>query len=74
VLEDRALTAARELAGGPTRAYGEIRRLLRDSWSSTLSDQLARETEAITRSGATSDARKAIAAFLAKQAPTFEGR
>lgn len=73
-LEDEALSAVRRLAAGPTCAYREIRRLLRDSWSSTLSDQLAKETEAIARSCATSDAGRAVRAFLAKQTPTFEGR
>ncbi|KAA9166007.1 enoyl-CoA hydratase [Amycolatopsis acidicola] len=73
-LEDRAWAAVRKLADGPTRAYCEIRRLLRDSWSSTLSDQLLKETEAIVRSGATSDAGRAVEAFLAKKTPIFEGR
>jgi len=74
VLQEQAAAAARKLADGPTRAYGEIRRLLRDSWSSTLSDQLGAETEAIARAGATSDAERAVAAYLAKSTPTFDGR
>ncbi|TDC99509.1 enoyl-CoA hydratase [Saccharopolyspora terrae] len=74
VLEERARSAAQRLAQGPIRAYGEIRRLLRDSWSSTLSQQLVAETEAIGRAAATDDALGAMTAFLAKSTPTFKGR
>lgn len=73
-LEEDARAASQRLAQGPTRAYGEIRRLLRDSWSSTLSQQLVAETDAIVRAAATVDAREAVAAFLAKSTPTFKGR
>jgi len=73
-LDEQALSAARGLAAGPTAAFSEIRRLLRDSWSATLSDQLAHEVAAITRAAGTADAGRAVSAFLAKQAPTFEGR
>jgi 2-(1,2-epoxy-1,2-dihydrophenyl)acetyl-CoA isomerase len=74
VLQEQAESIARRLAGGPTRAYGEIRKLLRDSWSSTLPDQLSAESAAIARTADTADASRAIAAFLAKSTPTFEGR
>lgn len=73
-LDDEARAVARRLAAGPTRAFGEIRRLLRESWSATLPGQLEAEADAIRRTSASSDAREAIAAFLAKQAPVFEGR
>ena len=41
-----ALTAL-ELAAGPTRAYGEIKRLVADSFNNSLDTQLERETRAI---------------------------
>lgn len=72
-LEERARSIADRFAKGPTRAYGEIRKLLRDSWSSTLSGQLTAEIEAITRTGATADAANAVTSFLRKTEPTFEG-
>lgn len=72
-LEEQALALARRLADGPTRAFGEIRQLLRDSWSTTPSEQLNAETEALARTGGTSDAGQAIASFLAKATPTFQG-
>jgi 2-(1,2-epoxy-1,2-dihydrophenyl)acetyl-CoA isomerase len=73
-LEDEARSLAARLASGPTRAYGEIRRLLRDSWSATLPEQLHAETEALARTAASADAGRGIAAFRAKSAPTFQGR
>nr|WSZ19739.1 enoyl-CoA hydratase-related protein [Streptomyces canus] len=73
-LAEGALSTARRLAVGPTRAHGEIRRLLRDSWSATLAEQLTAEADAIARTARTSDASTAVAAFIDKHKPTFQGR
>jgi 2-(1,2-epoxy-1,2-dihydrophenyl)acetyl-CoA isomerase len=67
-------SAARALAAGPTRAFGEIRTLLRRSPDADLDDQLAAETEALARTGGTRDAAHGIASFMAKTRPGFEGR
>jgi 2-(1,2-epoxy-1,2-dihydrophenyl)acetyl-CoA isomerase len=40
----------------------------------TLESQMERETREITRMVGTKDAQDGIAAFVAKQKPTFEGR
>jgi len=69
----RGETVARRLAEGPTRAFAEMRALLRQSWDRSLSDQLHAEIDALGATGRTNDASKAIDAFLAKQRPTFEG-
>ncbi|MEU0209583.1 enoyl-CoA hydratase-related protein [Streptomyces canus] len=73
-LAEEALAVARRLADGPTRAHGEIRRLLRETWSATLAEQLAAEADAIARTARTSDASAAVAAFIDKRKPTFQGR
>ncbi|MFJ9562874.1 enoyl-CoA hydratase-related protein [Streptomyces fuscichromogenes] len=73
-LDAAATDTARRLAQGPTRAFGEIRRLLRDSWTATLPDQLSAEIDAIARTAASDDATEAVKSFLAKTAPTFQGR
>lgn len=73
-LRERAQALALRLAAGPTRAYGWQRRQLRETWDHTLSDQLRLETEGIAATGTTRDAASAVAAFLAKRRPTFEGR
>ena len=73
-VRERAHALALHLAAGPTRALGYQRRLLRETWEHTLSDQLRLETEGVTATGGTRDAEAAIAAFLGKRRPTFEGR
>lgn len=73
-LHDRARELVRSLASGPTRAYGEIRKLLRDSFTTTLPEQLAKETEALGRAAAGADSAAAVRAFMDKSEPTFEGR
>lgn len=64
---------AARLAAGPTRAFAQMRALLRESWDRSLPDQLHAEIEALAVSARTHDASGAIAAFAAKQRPTFRG-
>ncbi|WP_119031034.1 enoyl-CoA hydratase-related protein [Gordonia rubripertincta] len=73
-VRERALATAGRLATGPTKAFGRQRALLRDSWDSTLSEQLRAETDALAVTGATRDAQNAVAAFRAGNRPDFEGR
>ncbi|MET9486510.1 enoyl-CoA hydratase-related protein [Nocardia sp. NPDC006630] len=73
-LTDRAEDLARELAAGPTKAFGQMRALLRASWDNTLSEQLVEESEALVATGNSADATHAIESFAAKRSPTFEGR
>jgi 2-(1,2-epoxy-1,2-dihydrophenyl)acetyl-CoA isomerase len=71
----RAQAIARQLASGPTRAYGEVKRLLSDTFSSSLETQMEYETRAIAGLAlATHDAREGIRAFSEKRKPQFEGR
>jgi 2-(1,2-epoxy-1,2-dihydrophenyl)acetyl-CoA isomerase len=70
-----ARSLAAELARGPTRAYGAVKRLVADSFNNSLDQQLEAETRAIADlANLTEDARGAIAAFIAKQKPVFAGR
>jgi 2-(1,2-epoxy-1,2-dihydrophenyl)acetyl-CoA isomerase len=73
-VEARAFEHATRLAAGPTRAYGQMKDLLRRSWTADLPDQLAAETDTMAASGASEDARHGIAAFAAKERPRFTGR
>lgn len=73
-LATEAGRTARELAAGPTRAWGELRTLLRRSGGTSLSEQLAAETAAQCRTAGTRDASHAIASFMAKTRPVFDGR
>jgi len=73
-LETEAVALASRLAGGPTVAYGLIRRLARESAQLPLSDALAAERVAQRDAGRTEDFKQAVYAFLQKRQPTFDGR
>ena len=73
-VEERARQLATGLAAGPTLAFGRMKRLLRDSWTSDLSGQLGAETTQMAEAGASDDAAEGIAAFMAKRRPAFHGR
>lgn len=73
-LDDRATAVARSLAAGPTRAYCRMRQLLRQSWTTSLDDQLVAETAGVRATGDSTDAAEGIQAFLDKRPPQFEGR
>ncbi len=79
VADDQLMAAATELAtelaAGPTRAYGEVKRLVAASLHSSLDAQMERETRAIAElANNTEDARAGINAFVAKEKPVFNGR
>ena len=65
---------ARTLAAGPTLAYGAIRRSVAFSAGHTLSESLAQEAEQMALTGGSQDHAAAVAAFIAKEKPTFQGR
>ncbi|MDT7705664.1 MAG: 2-(1,2-epoxy,2-dihydrophenyl)acetyl-CoA isomerase, partial [Pseudonocardiales bacterium] len=69
-----ALDLARRLAAGPTKAYAEVKRALRMGAVSALPEVLAAEGAAQTRLAATEDHVSAVADFLAKRRPTFQGK
>jgi 2-(1,2-epoxy-1,2-dihydrophenyl)acetyl-CoA isomerase len=64
---------AQTFAKGPTLAYGSIRRAVAFSSGHDLHASLAHEAELMALTGASSDHHAAVAAFLAKEAPTFTG-
>jgi 2-(1,2-epoxy-1,2-dihydrophenyl)acetyl-CoA isomerase len=70
----RALELARELAAGPTVAYGAIRAGLAFAATHALEETLENEASLMSKTGATEDHRAAVAAFLAKQPAEFNGR
>jgi 2-(1,2-epoxy-1,2-dihydrophenyl)acetyl-CoA isomerase len=73
-VENEAAAVAASLAAGPTRAFGPVRRMLRQSFDTGLSDQLDAEKESIIAASRSDDAQEGIAAFIAKRAPKFRGR
>ncbi|MFM8846066.1 MAG: enoyl-CoA hydratase-related protein [Gammaproteobacteria bacterium] len=74
-LEAKTRDLAASLANGPTRAFGEVKRLLLASSHNTLEQQLALEARSMTSlAGNTSDSREGFAAFAEKRSAKFTGR
>ncbi|MEK7363824.1 MAG: enoyl-CoA hydratase-related protein, partial [candidate division NC10 bacterium] len=71
----QALSAlARELAQGPTLAFGGAKLLFHQSTQESLETQMELEAQAIARSGQTEDFKTGVTAFAQKKAATFTGR
>ena len=64
---------ARQLADGPTLAFGVVKRLLATSFSESLETQMEFEATGIAGSSMTDDGQEGIRAFLEKRAPSFRG-
>jgi 2-(1,2-epoxy-1,2-dihydrophenyl)acetyl-CoA isomerase len=74
-LASAAQTLARELAQGPTKAFGGAKRLFHQATWESLETQMELEAQAIAASGRTEDFRAGVTAFANKQpAPVFRGR
>jgi 2-(1,2-epoxy-1,2-dihydrophenyl)acetyl-CoA isomerase len=78
VVDDAELAVAAEamaqqLAAGPTRAFGEIRRLFNKVWSQSLEAQLEDEAQALAAVAGSADAREGIRAFAEKRKAGFVG-
>jgi 2-(1,2-epoxy-1,2-dihydrophenyl)acetyl-CoA isomerase len=69
----RAESIANELAHGPTRAYGGVKRLLYSTATNPLYEQMELENESIAEMAHTADAQEGLNAFLAKRPPQFNG-
>ena len=65
---------ANELAHGPTRAYGGVKRLLYGAATNSLYEQMELENESIADMARSADAQEGLDAFLAKRPPQFSGR
>jgi 2-(1,2-epoxy-1,2-dihydrophenyl)acetyl-CoA isomerase len=78
VCEDEALSAtalglAETLGKMPTKGLGLTKRLLNDSFSNNLSQQLAAEEKSQAEAGTTYDYQEGVKAFLEKRKPEFRG-
>ncbi|WP_329497816.1 enoyl-CoA hydratase-related protein [Kitasatospora herbaricolor] len=73
-LQATARAFAKQLAEGPTVAYGAIKESLAYGASHTLDELLDKEDELQTLAGESADHRIAVDAFIAKQPPVYLGR
>ncbi|MCW2764646.1 MAG: Enoyl-CoA hydratase [Nocardioides sp.] len=73
-LVDEVAALAARLAAGPTVALGAMRRSVAYASGHSFEEALAFESSKMTLTGSTEDHRAAVAAFVAKEKPVFEGR
>lgn len=77
ITEERPLAQAEKiavrLAKGPTKAFGEMRRLLATAQSLPLHTQLDLEAEALVRCAGRAEATEGILAFSQRRKPDFAG-
>lgn len=73
-LDAEAAALVARLAGGPTAAYGECKRLMNASLQTSMETQMERELDAFARCAAGPDFREGVAAFTQKRKPVFVGR
>jgi 2-(1,2-epoxy-1,2-dihydrophenyl)acetyl-CoA isomerase len=73
-LSERAWTRARELAEGPTFAYGRMKQLMLSAFSGSLETQLALERVGAVEAARRGELPEGIQAFQAKRKPSFSGR
>lgn len=64
---------AQRLAGGPTVAYAEAKRLMNQSMSTSMETQMEEELLAFSRCARTADFQEGVTAFVEKRKPVFGG-
>jgi 2-(1,2-epoxy-1,2-dihydrophenyl)acetyl-CoA isomerase len=72
-LAAEARKLAEQLARGPTRAYGGIKKLLQMAPNDSLESQMERETRFIAETSASADGLEGVRAFVEKRRPNFTG-
>lgn len=73
-LQQEVARLAQRLASGPTAAFGAVRRSVEHSAGHDFATSLEFEAQMMALTGATQDHARAVAAFVAKEKPVYEGR
>ncbi|HEY2776034.1 MAG TPA: enoyl-CoA hydratase-related protein [Candidatus Binatia bacterium] len=73
-LDAHARRIARDLAAGPTLAFGETKRLLAQTFDNGLETQMEMEAIGICAMGGTEDSREGVRAFFEKRPAKFRAR
>jgi 2-(1,2-epoxy-1,2-dihydrophenyl)acetyl-CoA isomerase len=78
-VEDEALDAevdalAARFASAPTRGLAAIKRMIRESWSHSLDQELELQRDMMRELGMSDDYREGVSAFMEKRTPKFTGK
>lgn len=72
-LMEEVTKLATEIARGPTRAFGGVKKLVQMSPNDTLESQMERETRTIAEMATSADGREGVRAFVEKRKAKFTG-
>ncbi len=73
-LEAEGTALAQQLADGPTRAYGETKRLVWEGLGRSVTEALPDEAETVSRLSGTEDSLEGLAAVIERRDPAYRGR
>jgi 2-(1,2-epoxy-1,2-dihydrophenyl)acetyl-CoA isomerase len=71
--EEEVVTLAKTLANMPTKALGLTKRLLNQSLTNNLEQQLALESDLQIEASSSNDYKEGVTAFVEKRKPEFKG-
>lgn len=72
-LESEAASLAARLAAGPTRAYGNTKKLLHTSFNHSLGEQMDLEVASFAECASNPDFAEGVSAFIERRKPQFKG-